>query len=84
MKATVKHELRVAFSKKAQPVWFRIAKWVILIGAVIALWGKPALWWFVGGLTIAGLIVHFTWRWKTKGWTQPWLGWNDVKAGKDS
>jgi len=28
--------------------------------------------------------LRVAWRWKTKGWTQPWLGWNDVKAGKDS
>ena len=29
MNETIRRELQVAFSKKAQPVWFRIAKWVI-------------------------------------------------------
>jgi hypothetical protein len=27
------------------------------------------------------LTLHFIWRWKTKGWTQPWGGWNDLEAG---
>jgi hypothetical protein len=43
----LKREMRVAFSRKAQPIWFRVVKW------------------------------------KTKGWTQPWGGWNDLDAGRD-
>ena len=82
MNETIKREFRVAFSKKAQPVWFRIVKWAIVIGVVIALWGKPALWWLLGVMALGTTIVHFTWRWKTKGWTQPWGGWNDVEAAR--
>ena len=27
---------------------------------------------------VFSLALHFFWRWKTKGWTQPWGGWDDV------
>ena len=82
MNETLKREFRVAFSKKAQPVWFRIVKWIVLIGVSTALWNTPYIWWWIGGLTVVGATVHFTWRWKTKGWTQPWGGWNDVGSDK--
>ena len=77
MNETLKREFRVAFSKKAQPVWFRIVKWVVFIGVSAALWRTPYFGWWLVGITLAGLTVHFVWRWKTKGWTQPWGGWDD-------
>ena len=77
-------ELRVAFSRRSQPIWFRIAKWVIAISISVFLWRTPYFWWWILGALGAGLTVHFIWRWKTKGWTQPWGGWNDVeKANPD-
>lgn len=45
-----------------------------------ALWRTPYFWWWIGGAIGLGLTVHFIWRWKTRGWTQPWGGWNDVDA----
>ena len=29
---TIKREVRVAFSRNAQPLWFRITKWVVFVG----------------------------------------------------
>ena len=73
-------ELRVAFSRTAQPVWFRIVKWAFAIGLSTLLWRTPYFWfWIVGGLGI-GLTVHLIWRWQTKGWTRPWGGWDDLEA----
>ena len=80
MNELIQRELRVAFSKKAQPVWFRIVKWVVFIGSAAALWNTNYLGWWILLMTVAGLIVHLLWRYKTKGWTQPWMGWNDVEA----
>lgn len=58
--------------------WFRIAKWVIFLTVSRRLYGTR--WfrvWISGGL-IAGLTVHFVYRWKTQGWTRPWGGWDGV------
>ena len=38
----LEREARVAFSRRAQPVWFRVLKWVILIGVSVTLWRTPA------------------------------------------
>jgi hypothetical protein len=79
----VKRELRVAFSPRAQPVWFRVVKWIVILSVIRMLWRSPYFWfWILGGLAL-GLTIHFIWRWKTKAWTQPWGGWNDLDAGRD-
>jgi hypothetical protein len=82
IKNAIRRELRVAFSRSAQPVWFRIAKWILAIGISMLLWTTPYFWlWILGALGL-GLTVHLVWRWKTKGWTRPWGGWEDVEAAK--
>ena len=75
--SSFRREMRVAFSRRAQPVWFRIVKWVIFIGLTVTLWRTPQFWWWLLGALVLGVTVHFIWRWKTRGWTQPWAGWND-------
>ena len=78
--ATLKREARVAFSRRAQPIWFRIVKWAVAIAISVLLWPTPYFWWWLGGAIALSLTLHFIWRWKTKGWTQPWWGWDDVGA----
>ena len=41
----VKREMRVAFSRRAQPVWFRILKWAIAIGVSVTFWRHQYVWW---------------------------------------
>ena len=82
MREVIERELRVAFSRKAQPTWFRIAKWLVIAGVVAAIWGTPGFWYWIGGAAVIGIGVHLFWRWKTKGWTQRWGGWDDIDAGK--
>ena len=79
----LRREARVAFSRRAQPVWFRIVKWtVILVGA--ALFHQTRwFWWCLAGLALVGTMVHFLYRCKTRVWTRPWGGWNDLSAGRD-
>jgi hypothetical protein len=76
----VRRELRVALSRRAQPVWFRLLKWIVVLGVSALLWRTPYFWWWIAGGAALGLTVHFIWRWKTRGWTQPWGGWNDLDA----
>jgi len=78
---TLKREFRVAFSRRAQPVWFRVIKWAILITLTVRYWRSATYWWILLAVLVLGIPVHLFWRWKTKAWTQPWGGWSDVDAG---
>jgi hypothetical protein len=80
----LKREMRVALSRRAQPVWFRIVKWAIVIAVSVRFWRHPNFWWWLLGAFALSLCVHFFWRWKTRGWTKAWGGWDDVEtATKD-
>lgn len=79
-------ELKVMFSFKAQPLWFRITKWVVFVGA--AAWfrrtyPRATFWRWLAGIPLAGLTMHLVYRRKTHGWTQPWAGWNDIAAAQE-
>ena len=77
---TIQREVQVAFSPRAQPWWFRLIKWSVLI-AVTARYRRRAWFPYVVVLAFTGSIVlHLFYRWKTQGWTRPWGGWNDVAA----
>ena len=73
----VRRELRVAFSRGAQPLWFRVLKWSLLLSLVYWFGSTRWFWPVMPGLLAAGLTVHFFYRWKTAAWTRPWGGWND-------
>jgi hypothetical protein len=78
-----KREVRVALSRRAQPIWFRLLKWVVIVGISVALRGTSYFWlWILGGAAV-GLSLHLVWRWGTRGWTRPWGGWNDVETARD-
>ncbi|MEO6588482.1 MAG: hypothetical protein ABIP06_04050 [Pyrinomonadaceae bacterium] len=79
----VRRELRVAFSRRAQPVWFRILKWTCILTGVSLLHDRPWFWWTLAGLAGLGTLVHFLYRRKTRTWTRAWGGWNDLEAGRD-
>jgi hypothetical protein len=74
--------MRVAFSRRAQPVWFRVVKWIVIVGISAMFWRSPYFWLWIAGLLTLAMTVHFIWRWKTRVWTQPWGGWNDLDAGR--
>jgi hypothetical protein len=50
------------------------------IALTVTFWRHPSFWRWVLGLLALSLTLHFIWRWKTKAWTQPWGGWNDVES----
>jgi hypothetical protein len=74
-------ELRVAFSTRAQPVWFRALKWLVLLAVTRRLRGTRQRVAWIGGDILAGLSVHLLHRRKTEAWTRPWGGWDDLLAG---
>ena len=72
----LKREFEVAFSKNAQPIWFRFLKYA-LIGLCIYLFGYNDLFWTIL-LVLLGLslLVHFWYRYKTNGWNKSYGGWD--------
>ena len=89
-KQILKRELQVAFSKEGQPVWFRIIKYVLILGAVV-FFGRYALFWpVVVLLAVACVLLHFWYRHKTHGWTKSYCMWkpsqddNCAKNGRET
>jgi RsiW-degrading membrane proteinase PrsW (M82 family) len=78
----LRREARVAFSLKAQSLWFRIVKWIVGIAFMIAFHDRVWFWPAVAGWTVVALALHFLYRSKTRVWTQAWGGWNDLEAGR--
>jgi hypothetical protein len=81
--SALRREFRVVLSRRAQPVWFRITKWVVLLSLVLAFRQQPIFWCCLLALLLLGLGVHFYYRQKTCAWTRPWGGWNDLDAGRN-
>jgi len=83
MKAAIRREFRVAFSPRAQPVWFRVLKWACILVGVVLFHDRSWFWWCLAVLAVTAMLLHLLYRWKTKVWTRPWGGWNDLAAGRD-
>ena len=79
----LRREARIAFSRRAQPVWFRIIKWTCILVGIALFHDQRWFWWTIAGLTVTMTLVHFIYRRKTKTWTRAWGGWNDLEAGRD-
>ena len=78
--SAIRRELRVAFSSRAQPVWFRGIKWACIFAGTVLFHDQRWFWWTLTGLAATGALLHFCYRWKTRGWTRTWGGWNDLAA----
>ena len=69
-----------------QPEWFKILKVIILFGALFgyyALFGLKVMIIFLAVFLLMGLIVHFTYRIKTKRYTESWLDFVVVEENDD-
>ena len=78
----IRRELRVMFSRRTQPIPLRIAKWVVFLAVAWRLHGTRWFRAWAFGLPAVGLGAHFVYRYMTRGWTEPWGGWNDVEAAR--
>lgn len=79
----IRREFRVAFACRAQPVWFRVVKWVFILTGVALYHDRSWFWWTSASLGVVMLVLHFIYRQKTRVWTRAWSGWNDLEAGRD-
>ena len=83
LRIALRREVRVAFSRHAQPVWFRVVKWTIIVVTLTKWYDRPAYWWSVLALLVPSLALHMLYRHKTRTWTRAWGGWDDLAAGRD-
>ena len=79
MKKIIKRELEVAFSRHAQPAWFRVSKYLFLAAAIYAFRGSVLLWLSIAGMMVAGLTLHLWYRYKTNAWTRSYGMWSFEK-----
>jgi len=80
----IKDDLAFLKSHTLQPKWFKVVKVFILFGLVGGyywLFGLAKAAIFLGVFLFLMLLVHFTYRMKTKKYTQSWL---DFTALQDS
>lgn len=78
-KQIIKRELEVAFSKHAQPVWFRIVKYIVILSFMYFFWGTDFLWISFSIFLVLALALHFWYRYKTEGWTKSYGMWKHHK-----
>jgi hypothetical protein len=78
----IRRELRVMFSRRIQPIALRVAKWMVFLAVARRLHGTRWFRAWAFGLPAVGLGAHFFYRYMTRGWTEPWGGWNDVEAAR--
>jgi len=76
---TLQREFEVAFSKNAQPAWFRVVKYLVLGCFIYFFWRSDLFWIILTVVFILSLIVHFWYRFKTEGWTKSYGGWDYEK-----
>jgi hypothetical protein len=78
-KKTIKREIEVAFSKHSQPIWFRILKYFLLGCLLYFFWGRKLLWIILLSLFVVSMLLHFWFRYKTRGWTKSYGIWKHEK-----
>ena len=72
----IKYDLEFLHSHTLQPKWFKVLKVFILLGAFVGYYfffGLPATILFIVTFITLMLVVHFTYRKKTKKYTTSWL-----------
>lgn len=71
----IKREIEVAFSKDAQPLWFRILKYAVLGILLYCFWDSKTFWiLFLIGVVLS-FLLHLWYRHKTDGWTKSYGLW---------
>jgi len=78
-KKILQREIEVATSKKSQPAWFRILKYILLGLIVYLFWGSKYLWIILVFLFVMAMLLHFWYRYKTQGWTKSYRMWKHEK-----
>ena len=76
---TIRREIEVAFSRHAQPAWFRVSKYILIIVLFYFFWGQAVFWIILLIMFGIGVILHIWYRHKTEGWTKSYGMWDYEK-----
>ena len=76
----IRREIRVACSRRVQSSRVRILKWTVFAMTTALFYRSRTYWYAVLVILVACLLVHLLYRIKTKAWSQPWGGWNDIET----
>ena len=49
LNSAIRRELRIAFSPRAQPVWFRVIKWTCILAGAVLFHDQGWFWWTLAG-----------------------------------
>jgi len=82
----IKYDLSYLKSHTLQPKWFKILKVFILLGVLVGyylLFGLVATILFFVTFLLMMLVVHFTYRVKTKKYTTSWFDFIVIDDGKE-
>ncbi len=82
MGAALRREWRVATSRHAQSIRFRVGKWAVFATIFALAWRVGHFRRMCGGVLAMGAAAHLFWRWKTRNWTRAWGGWDDLDAAR--
>ena len=82
LREQVRRELSVMFSRRHQPMPLRVAKWAAFLAVARRLHGTRWFGAWAFGLPIVGLGAHLFYRYMTRGWREPWGGWDDVETAR--
>jgi hypothetical protein len=82
----IKYDLAFLKSHTLQPKWFKVAKAFLLLGFLggyLWLFGLIKTLLFLGTFLFLMMIVHFTYRIKTKRYTRNWLDFSVSRPGEN-
>ena len=82
LREQIGRELGVMFSRRHQPIPLRVAKWAVFLAVARRLYGTRWFRAWAFGPPTMGLGAHFFYRYMTRGWTEPWGGWNDMETAR--
>src|SRR5262249_56291376 len=74
----IKQELRMALSKRTQPLRIRTTKWAIFLGVAVVLYGSDFFLYLVVGLPLLGVLTPFIYPWHTPSCPPPSAVCNDL------
>lgn len=79
MRKLIQREIEAAFSRHAQPIWFRLLNYASLGAFIYFFRNNPLFWWIALFMFFGGVGLHLFYRYKTKSWTQSYGAWNYEK-----
>ncbi|MCY3413480.1 MAG: hypothetical protein INQ03_17700 [Candidatus Heimdallarchaeota archaeon] len=80
----LRKDIEILMDTGIQPLWYKILKSILLVSSFIITWLLVGYLWVIVifvPLVISGILVHISYRVKTKGFSTEWAGLKPVGEG---